>query len=109
MINIKYNPKTMRITIKGHAGTAPAGQDIVCAGVSAVFYNLANVLKYYPDDAWKKPIEFKDESGNAALKVYPKAELEANVRHEYAYCFIGFQMLAEAYPERIQFDVVPAK
>lgn len=29
----------------GHAGYAPAGEDIVCAGVSAILYAVANTLE----------------------------------------------------------------
>lgn len=38
MIDIKINMKSgdMEIKVKGHAGYAPHGQDIVCAGVSAI-------------------------------------------------------------------------
>ena len=30
--------------LKGHAGSAPAGRDIVCAAVSSAFYMAANTL-----------------------------------------------------------------
>ena len=33
------------VTVCGHAGHAPAGQDIVCAAVSALVYALAGRLR----------------------------------------------------------------
>ena len=33
------------VTVCGHAGHAPAGQDIVCAAVSALVYALAGSLE----------------------------------------------------------------
>ena len=33
------------VTVCGHAGHAPAGQDIVCAAVSALVYALAGYLE----------------------------------------------------------------
>ena len=41
MIYIKYNPQEVRLQLRGHAEQAPAGQDIVCAGVSALYGALA--------------------------------------------------------------------
>lgn len=41
MIYIKYDPREMRLQLRGHAQQAPAGQDIVCAGVSALYGALA--------------------------------------------------------------------
>ena len=41
MITITYDTKHMRLTVDGHAGYAPAGQDIVCAAVSALTWTLA--------------------------------------------------------------------
>lgn len=44
MIDIKLNAseKEYRLTVKGHSGYAPIGEDIVCAGVSALVLNFAS-------------------------------------------------------------------
>ena len=48
MIKIIYvaDPEGGKLTMRaeGHAGYAPAGQDIVCAAVSSVLYTLAGLL-----------------------------------------------------------------
>ena len=41
MIHIKYFPDEVRLQLRGHAGFAPAGQDVVCAGISSLFGALA--------------------------------------------------------------------
>ena len=41
MIHIKYSRREVRLQVRGHAGFAPEGQDIVCAGISALFGALA--------------------------------------------------------------------
>lgn len=41
MIHIKFYPDEVRLQIRGHAGFAPQGDDIVCAGISALFGALA--------------------------------------------------------------------
>lgn len=41
------------ITISGHAGYAPAGQDIVCAGVSALTQTLIKSIEDLTSDKIK--------------------------------------------------------
>ena len=40
MIEIVYDRMRLRLTADGHAGFAEVGQDIVCAGVSAIVQTL---------------------------------------------------------------------
>lgn len=40
MIEAVYDLKAQRLTVKGHAGYAEKGKDIVCAGVSTLVYML---------------------------------------------------------------------
>ena len=42
MIKAVYDSDALTLTLSGHAGYAPKGQDIVCAGVSALVYTLIN-------------------------------------------------------------------
>ena len=41
MIRFEYDQRENVVTCSGHAGMAPKGQDIVCAGVSALIQALA--------------------------------------------------------------------
>jgi uncharacterized protein YsxB (DUF464 family) len=56
MINVDVKMKSgdMVIDVKGHAGYAPHGQDIVCAAVSAILQTavlgLESVARTYPDN-----------------------------------------------------------
>ena len=47
MIEIRVYPKGdgMVLSAEGHAGMAPRGRDIVCAGVSALLYGFAAYLE----------------------------------------------------------------
>lgn len=40
MTNILYEPRAFRLRIDGHAGSAPKGEDLVCAGISALGFAL---------------------------------------------------------------------
>ena len=43
-VRVRCGPGGVELTAQGHAGYAPAGQDIVCAAVSSVLYTLAGLL-----------------------------------------------------------------
>lgn len=109
MIKINYNVNTMRLTIKGHAGAAEAGHDIICAGVSAIFYNLVNVLSIYPKEAWDKEPEIKDENADALVKVYPSKLYRQTIAVEMRHALIGFDMIAKTHPKFVQLNVIPKK
>ncbi|SCH86640.1 Predicted ribosomal protein [uncultured Blautia sp.] len=61
MITIKVRKKNgsyEEFISKGHAGYAEAGQDIVCAAVSALIINAVNSLEKFTDD--KFDVQEKD-------------------------------------------------
>ena len=71
----------------GHAGYAPAGQDIVCAAVSALMYALAGYL---------------EETGQAARsdirRGYADVEGAQGCGAAFALVRCGMEQLAAAYP-----------
>lgn len=85
MIRVRFDGA--QVTVSGHAGYAPAGQDIVCAAVSALVYALAGYLEE-TGQAERVDIRrgFADIRGTAAC-----AAALALVR-----CGVG--QLAQAYP-----------
>lgn len=40
----KHNDSIVSVEVKGHAGSAEYGKDLVCAGVSSVTVGIANML-----------------------------------------------------------------
>lgn len=57
----KRNNQIERINISGHAGSGPAGYDLVCAGVSAISFGAINAIyklvKIVPE------VEQRDDGG----------------------------------------------
>lgn len=51
-VNVKMNSGDIVIDVKGHAGYAPHGQDIVCAAVSAILQTavlgIESIAETYP-------------------------------------------------------------
>ena len=85
MIRVRAGER--RITVSGHAGHAPAGQDIVCAAVSALTYALVGYL---------------EKTGQAARsnirRGYADIEGAGNCGAAFALVRCGMEQLAAAYP-----------
>lgn len=107
MIYIEFNPKKYRISAKGHAGSAPKGEDIVCAGVSALMGALAKTAVELADGgAFKKPAEGKVTDGDAEIRFYPKKGMEQTVSLIIYSTLCGLELIAEQYPQYAAFKVV---
>lgn len=79
------------VEIKGHSGYAKIGKDIVCAGVSALFYAFSGYLEakecltFEKSEAGKAVITFTDE-GKEGLLMFAE----------------GVNRIAEAYPKFVK-------
>ena len=78
------------LTVEGHAGYAPKGQDIVCAAVSALVYALIGTLEETENVA-----EMVLRPGYAAVEAKKKTAAFDLVR-------CGLTQLADRYPDFVQ-------
>ena len=88
-----------RLEADGHAGYAPAGQDIVCAGASTVMQGLVYLLAGEENahaDAWEEP-------DGPRLAVQADAPCAAWVQGAFELAKACFALLAERYPENVRF------
>ena len=88
-----------RLEAAGHAGYAPAGQDIVCAGASTVMQGLVYLLageENAHSDAF-------DEPDGPRLAVQVDAPCADWVRGAFELAKASFALLAERYPENVCF------
>ena len=93
-----YGP-AMRLEAAGHAGYAPAGQDIVCAGVSTLMQALVSLLageENAHSDAF-------DEPDGPRLTVTATRPCTAWVEGAFELAKAGFALLAERYPDNVRF------
>lgn len=101
MIKIIYvaNPEGGKLTMRaeGHAGYAPAGQDIVCAAVSCLMQTLAYSAA---EDEHTSSCIYQGEEG-------PVLNVEAGdsvlMRDKFELVADGLDLLAEQYPENVNF------
>ena len=88
-----------RLEADGHAGYAPAGQDIVCAGASTVMQGLVYLLAG-EENAHSEAF---DEPDGPRLAVSVDAPCEEWVRGVFELAKACFVLLAERYPENVRF------
>lgn len=100
MTTISYDREHFEMTVSGHSGFAPAGQDIVCAGVST----LAQTLVWYAQDRPEFNAELYIDMKAPLMKVSctPRVEHEEKCRDMYDVIYSGFEMMASAYPDYLR-------
>lgn len=105
MIKVNYTEldgpagPTCRLEASGHAGYAPAGQDIVCAGASTLMQTLCALLageERTKSGAW-------DEPDGPRLAVTAAAPQKPWVEGAFEFAKAGFALLAERYPDHVRF------
>lgn len=91
MITIRYRDtgRKRKLTVTGHAGAAPKGEDIFCAAASALILTLQRALT-------DRGIIYKEDikSGYAEIRCRDKKS-----KGIYYTCMCGFYQLAELYPD----------
>ena len=96
------NNGSITLSIKGHAGAAEEGYDIVCSSVSILAYTLAQ----YVSDCYKngkleqEPIIIL-EKGEGGVTSTPKKEYYDDIKQGYAFAHIGLTLLSHNYPQYV--------
>lgn len=93
LINHASNGQVNFLEIKGHANSAPHGEDLVCAEVSAVVTGGFNNLKNYKD------YELKLDEGYALFKA--NSQLDAHDETVIETIICGLNTILEANPRFI--------
>ena len=96
MIEIKHSKNL--IAIKGHAGYAEYGHDIVCSAVCTLAQTLAESIERLTADK----IECKFESGDIEIKYGNLSERGILLVDSF---FCGVSEVAEAYPENVKVEL----
>lgn len=107
MVEIKFDANKYKLEAKGHAGSAPKGEDLVCAAVSALLGAMAQT----GSDLWEgnscmKPAKIIIKNGLGKVQLYPKEEYKETVSLMFYPICEGMQLIAEKYPEYATFEWV---
>ena len=92
-------PDEITIEISGHADYAEKGKDIVCAGVSALFYAM---LKHLEEkrDGYSVSYDIKDNLSKVKVQYYDLTPYAILVT------ITGFRMMMEEYPDYVNFEII---
>lgn len=83
------------LEIKGHAGSAEYGSDLVCAGISTLTFGTLNALY----ELFEKDLDSKIEDGH--INIWVKRHSE-KLQLCLNFALIEYQMLTEQYPDNIE-------
>lgn len=113
-VNYQYDREARKISllVKGHAGQADVGKDIICASASILSYTAAQIVKSMERHG--------DLCGEPTLKLIEgNAEITCEAKDEYIFSELltmlfaittGYTLLAHNYPQYLHFknqDVTP--
>ena len=96
MIHIVWDEKKHSLTASGHAGYATAGQDIVCAGVSA----LINAALIRGTEDFDVQAEIRTQ-GEIHLRFYPEPKRADACREMLLTVMHGLDSIEKQYPEHV--------
>lgn len=96
---------TIHMKVKGHSGTAPRGQDLVCASATMLVYTVAQAVSFMHEQGQleEKP-HIKIREGKAVVVARPKEEFFAEALHTFWVAQCGAHLLAKNYPEAVSLD-----
>lgn len=97
MIKVIYEKHS--ITMSGHAGSAPIGEDLICAAASTLITALAETMAKHQDKL--SGYSVKLESGDAHVKVTPTEEFKETCDGAFEMALSGFELLSSLYPAYI--------
>lgn len=99
MIEIHFNG--LKVTASGHAGFAPRGQDIVCAGVSTLLAAAAETAARMRRDGLLEECTVRLEPGDAEIAMKPTPEGSAKAEAVMEMLRAGAELLEDGYGQYV--------
>lgn len=105
MIEAVYHKRYCRLKVTGHACSAEAGKDLVCAGASTLAVTMATNVRFMAEMGYVRGPIIELESGEAVIQCSPVPKFRRSVEQVYNSVCVGFEALAAQYPEYIRYEV----
>lgn len=106
MVIITYDCGKFELTAQGHAGAAPAGEDLVCAAATMLVRTFAENAKLMDKSGIVSGVQIELEGGNAHVLCRPAKKYRAVARAVLQAVCIGFELLEQEYPEHVRFRAI---
>ena len=94
MIHIQIaekNQECIKVTVKGHAGYAGEGQDIICAAVSILMVNTVNSIETFTDD------DFTCDDGDGFMEITVDEEASPGTKLLMRSLCLGLEGIRQSY------------
>ena len=109
MITVRFyckpNQGSIHMTMKGHAGAAPKGEDLVCSAATMLAYTVAQAVQFLNEQGMlkmKPKISIKD--GEATVIATPTEEGYAMTLHTFWVAQCGIHVLQHNYPNHVKLE-----
>ena len=109
MITARFYKKdngSIHMTLRGHSGAAPKGEDLICASATMLAYTVAQAVQFMHEQEGKlkrKPkISIKD--GSATVIATPTEDGYAEVLHAFWVAQCGIHVLVHNYPRHVKLE-----
>ena len=105
MLKVEFTAEDDYISfaMKGHAGQAEIGHDIVCSACSILAYTITQVIQTEAKEgSFKAKPYIVLESGNAYIVCQPKEEKYNEILHAFYVTAVGYTLLAHNYPQFVE-------
>lgn len=96
MIRARYGRKGLFLDLRGHALSAPKGQDLVCAAASALAFTAEAALREEADRFYPRVVL---RPGEMRIACEPAEGSRRACRRLMDTIWIGFELLARDYPD----------
>ena len=101
MVKVKCNPRQLTLIMEGHAGVAARGNDLVCAGISAIVQALEYNLEKERDEKLEDLVITKRD-GFFKIAAKAREPYQREMEKEFRYTVNGLRMVREDCPRAIR-------
>lgn len=109
MITAKFYQKpsagSIHMTLKGHAESAPKGEDLICSAATMMAYTVAQAVQFmFEQDKLKKKPKIRIKDGEATVIATPTEDAYAEALHTFWVAQCGVHVLAHNYPQNVKLE-----
>ena len=96
---------TIHMKVKGHADSAPKGEDLICSAATMLAYTVAQAVQFmYESDKLKKTPKIHIKDGEATIIATPTEDAYAEALHTFWVAQCGVHVLAHNYPQNVKLE-----
>ena len=103
MIEVRFDKTIPSLKVMGHAGSEEYGRDLICAGASTLVWTLAENIRYLEMSGYLRSCDIRVGRGDAFISCDAKQEYRAQIGRIFESICVGFEILADKYPDFISY------